>query len=56
MGCDTYTVLVGNDVAGNGMTIEYAVIFAKAVFNEYWNDISALSVTIKREVTNDAED
>lgn len=50
MGCDTYTVLVGDGVAGKGMTIDYAVIFAKAVFNEYWNDISALSVTIKKEV------
>lgn len=50
MDCDTYTVLVGNDVAGKGMTIDFATIFAKAVFEEYWNDISALSVTIKKEV------
>lgn len=50
MGCDRYTVLIGDAVAGKGMPIDCAVIFAKAVFNEYWNDISALSVTIKKEV------
>ena len=52
MGCDTYTVLVGNVVAGEGMAIDYAMMFAKALFNEYWNDAD-ISVTIKKEVQDD---
>ena len=52
MGCDTYTVLVGGldgVVAGEGMAIDYATMFAKALFAEYWND-KDISVTIKKEV------
>lgn len=51
MGCDRYTVLIGGIdgvVAGEGMALDYAVMFAKALFNEYWNDAD-ISVTIKKE-------
>jgi len=49
MGCDTYTVLLGNVVCGSGMAIDHAMLFAKALFNEYWSD-PGISVTIKKEV------
>lgn len=52
MGCDKYTVSVGDTVAGEGMALDYAVMFAKALFNEYWNDAD-ISVTIKKEVRDD---
>lgn len=48
MGCDKYTVSVGDTVAGEGMSIDYAVMLAKAIFNEYWNETD-ISVTIKKE-------
>jgi len=49
MGCDTYTVLIDKVVCGSGMAIDYAMLFAKALFTEYWNDPD-ISVTIKKEV------
>jgi len=52
MDCDRYTVLIGGVdgvVAGEGMALDYAVMFAKALFNEDWNDAD-ISVTIKKEV------
>ena len=53
MSCDTYTVYVGTVVAAKGMSIDYAMMLAKAIFTEYWNDAS-ISVTIKKEVSEDA--
>lgn len=57
MGCDRYTVLIGGIdgvVAGEGMALDYAVMFAKALFNEYWNDAD-ISVTIKKEANKYAQ-
>ena len=54
MGCDTYTVLVGDVVAGKGMAIGYALVFAKALFSEFWNDPD-ISITIKKEAQAAAE-
>ena len=53
MSCDTYTVYVGTVAAAKGMSIDYAMMLAKAIFSEFWNDAS-ISVTIKKEVTDDA--
>ena len=38
MGCDTYSVMIDNIVVAKGMSIEHAVIFIKAVYNEYYNE------------------
>ena len=38
MGCDTYSVMIDNIVVAKGMSIEHAVIFVKAVYNEYYNE------------------
>lgn len=52
MGCDTYTVLVGDVVAAKGMSIGYAVLFVEAIFGKFWNDAD-ISVTIKKEAQDD---
>lgn len=52
MCCDTYTVYVGTVVAGKGMAIDYALMFAKALFSEFWNDPD-ISITIKKEAQDD---
>ncbi len=38
MGCDTYSVMIDNIVVAKGMSIEHAVIFIKAIYNEYYNE------------------
>lgn len=38
MGCDTYSVMIDNIVVAKGMSIEHALIFVKAVYNEYYNE------------------
>lgn len=38
MGCDTYSVMIDDIVVAKGMSIEHAVIFVKAVYNEYYNE------------------
>ena len=53
MCCDTYAVYVGTVSVAKGMSIDYAMMLAKAIFSEFWNDAS-ISVTIKKEVSEDA--
>ena len=53
MGCDTYAVYVGTVSVAKGMSIDYAILLAEAIFTKYWNDAS-ISVTIKKEVSEDA--
>lgn len=52
MGCDTYSVLVDNVCVAQGVPIDYALIFLKAIMQEYYNDPD-ISVTIIREVRDD---
>lgn len=52
MGCDTYSVLVDNVCVAQGVPFGYAVIFIKAIMDEYYNDPD-ISVTITREVRDD---
>jgi len=48
MGCDTYSVWVENICVARGMSIDYAVIFLKAIMQEYYNE-TTLAITIERE-------
>ena len=48
MGCDTYSVMIDNIVVAKGMSIEHAVIFVKAVYNEYYNEKS-MKVSLVKE-------
>lgn len=48
MGCDTYSVMIENIVVAKGMSIEHAVIFVKAVYNEYYNEKN-LKVSLVKE-------
>ena len=48
MGCSTYSVIVENVCVAHGMSIDYAVIFLKAIMQEYYNDTD-LAITIERE-------
>ena len=38
MGCDTYSVMIDNVVVSKGMSIEHAVLFVRAIYNEYYNE------------------
>lgn len=48
MGCDSYNVQVDGIIVAEGMPIEHALIFVKALFLE-WNNEKSLSITIERE-------
>ena len=48
MGCDTYSVLVEKICVGQGMSIDNAVIFLKALMQEFYNE-PTLSITVQRE-------
>lgn len=42
-----YSVLIGDNVIANDMSLQNAIIFVKSLFEEYYNDTN-LSITIKR--------
>jgi hypothetical protein len=46
-----YSVWVDNVCYGKGMILQTATIFAKALFDYYWED-STMRVTIQREKIN----
>ncbi len=48
MGCKTYCVMIKNLVIAQGMGIEHALLFVKALFLEYGNDKS-LEIRIKED-------
>ncbi len=48
MSCDTYSVWVENICVGQGMSIDHAVIFLKALMQEFYNE-PTLSIAIQRE-------
>lgn len=56
MGCDTYSVMIDNIVVAKGMSIEHAVIFVKAIFNEYYNEKTMKVSLIKEPRTWEEED
>jgi hypothetical protein len=56
MGCDTYSVMIDNIVVAKGMSIEHAVIFVKAVYNEYYNEKNMKVSLIKEPRTWEEED
>ena len=48
MGCDTYSVMIENTVVAKGMSIEHAVLFVKAIFDEYYNE-KTMKVSLVKE-------
>ena len=56
MGCDTYSVMIDNIVVAKGMSIEHAVIFVKAVYNEYYNEKNLKVSLVKEPRTWEEED
>ena len=42
-----YSVLIGDNVIANDMSLQNAIIFIKGLFEEYYNDKN-LSITIKK--------
>ena len=56
MGCDTYSVMIDNIVVAKGMSIEHAVIFVKAVYNEYYNEKNMKVSLVKESRTWEEED
>ena len=42
-----YSVLIGDNVIANDMSLQNAIIFVKSLFGEYYYDTN-LSITIKR--------
>lgn len=42
-----YSVLIGDNIIANDMSLQNAIIFVKSLFGEYYNDTN-LSITIKR--------
>lgn len=45
---ENYNVLIDGIIVAEGMSLEHALIFIKALFAEYYNDTD-LSVSIERE-------
>jgi len=50
MGCSTYSIIVENICVAHGMSIDYALMFIKAIMQEYYND-PTLQITIARETS-----
>ena len=48
MSCDTYSVFVEKICVAHGMSIDYALIFLKAIMETYYNETN-LAITIERE-------
>lgn len=48
MGCDTYSVMIENVIVSKGMSIEHAVLFVKAIYNEYYNE-KTMKVSLVKE-------
>lgn len=48
MGCDTYSIMIGEVVIAKGMSIEHALIFIEALYNKYYNERS-MKITIMQE-------
>lgn len=48
MGCDTYSVWIDKICIAQGMSLDWAVIFLKAVMQDLYNE-PKLAVTIERE-------
>ena len=44
---DTYNILVGQCVVAHGVNLEYALIFAKGIMQNFYNDPD-IGVTIQR--------
>lgn len=55
MNCNTYAIIVGDNVIAKGMPIETAMILLKALFMEYWQDPVA-KYTIEREAPAECEE
>ena len=52
MGCDLYTVWVEKTKVAKDLSLGYALIFAKAIMVEYYNDPD-ITVSIVRQRIND---
>lgn len=52
MGYDSYNVQVDGVIVAEGMPIEHALIFVKALFME-WHNCNPLSITVERENANE---
>lgn len=47
-----YDVLVDNTVIGQNLSLDYAVLFIKAILQYYFMEPN-ISVTLQRKITND---
>lgn len=56
MGCDTYSVMIDNIVVAKGMSIEHAVLFVRAIYNEYYNEKDMKVSLVKEPRTWEEED
>lgn len=56
MGCDTYSVMIDDIVVAKGMSIEHAVLFVRAVYNEYYNEKNMKVSLVKEPRTWEEED
>lgn len=56
MGCDTYSVMIDNIVVAKGMSIEHAVLFVRAIYNEYYNEKNMKVSLVKEPRTWEEED
>jgi hypothetical protein len=52
MGCDYYSVKIDDTVIAKGMSLGNAVIFVKALFEEWYNEPSLSITIVKEERTN----
>lgn len=48
MNTDYYELEIGNTIIAKHLTLEYACLFTRAIFQEFYND-EELSVIIKKE-------
>ena len=50
MGCDTYSVIMGQLILARGMSLPHACLFVTALFNDYYSGYDdKIAVTIERE-------
>lgn len=56
MGCDTYSIMIDNIVVAKGMSIEHAVLFVRAIYNEYYNEKNMKVSLVKEPRTWEEED
>lgn len=54
MSCDYYKIYVDSVCIAERVTLEYAVVFTKAIFNEFYNERN-LRVTIQKMNLNTEE-